>query len=310
MHRDNFLIFMTYLLVKFATAGRAQRLRIRYVVIHGDIAAVFVDLFYVQIMNLLTEYFSFFEPLPANTFGLLALITAIFVLAGAVKGVVGLGLPTISMALLALLMSPAQAAALLVIPSLLTNVWQMRPFWTLPDLLRSIGPMQIGIFIGTLLGAWLWGAPAGRAAGAALGMALVVYACWGLLGHPVNISPQVRAWLGPLAGFTTGLVTAATGVFVVPAVPYLQALQLSRDALIQTMGVCFTVSTIALALGLWLNQSYSIEAAGVSLLMLVPALVGMSLGQSLRQRLPVPLFRKVFFFSLIVLGVYQLAASI
>ena len=260
-------------------------------------------------MNFPADYLLSFAQLPANAFSLLALVTVIFILAGAVKGVVGLGLPTISMALLALLMSPAQAAALLVIPSLLTNVWQMRPFQALPELLRSIGTMQIGIFIGTLTGAWLWGAPAGHAAGMALGMALVIYACWGLRGRPIHIAPEVRFWLGPLTGFVTGLITAATGVFVVPAVPYLQALQLSRDTLIQAMGVCFTVSTIALALGLWLNQSYSIQAAGISLLMLVPALVGMSLGQSLRQRLPVLLFKKVFFFSLIVLGVYQLAAS-
>ena len=52
----------------------------------------------------------------------------VFTAAGVVKGVVGLGLPTLAMALLALAMAPAQAAALLVLPSLVTNVWQMRPW--------------------------------------------------------------------------------------------------------------------------------------------------------------------------------------
>ena len=52
---------------------------------------------------------------------------AVFIAAGIVKGVVGLGLPTLSMALLALAMALAQAAALLILPSLVTNVWQMRP---------------------------------------------------------------------------------------------------------------------------------------------------------------------------------------
>jgi uncharacterized membrane protein YfcA len=258
-------------------------------------------------MDFFTEYFSFFNAVQAYSFGTLALVTTVFILAGAVKGVVGLGLPTISMALLALLMSPAQAAALLVIPSLLTNIWQMRPFQAVPQLLRSIGPMQLGIFAGTIAGALLLGAPAGHAAGVALGMALVAYACWGLTGRSIVVSPAARTWMGLLAGFVTGFITAATGVFVVPAVPYLQALQLSRDSLIQAMGVSFTVSTIALAVGLWLNQSYSAGAAGISLL--IPALVGMSLGQLLRQRLPVTLFKKVFFCSLIVLGIYQLAAA-
>ncbi|HLU03189.1 MAG TPA: sulfite exporter TauE/SafE family protein [Advenella sp.] len=260
-------------------------------------------------MDFFTGYLSIFNLGQTYTVGALALVTTVFILAGAVKGVVGLGLPTISMALLALLMSPAQAAALLVIPSLLTNIWQMRPFGGVPYLLRRIGTMQLGVLAGTIAGAWLLGAPAGQTAGMALGLALVAYACWGLTGRAIVVSPIVQIWMGPLVGFATGFITAATGVFVVPAVPYLQALQLSRDRLIQAMGVSFTVSTIALALGLWLNQSYAPDAAGISLLMLVPALLGMSLGQTLRHRLPASLFRKVFFCSLVVLGLYQVAAA-
>jgi uncharacterized protein len=77
----------------------------------------------------------------------LAAITAIFVLAGFVKGVIGLGLPTVAMGLLALVMTPAQAAALLVVPSFLTNVWQaMGP--ELTPLVRRLWPMLLGICAG------------------------------------------------------------------------------------------------------------------------------------------------------------------
>jgi uncharacterized protein len=54
----------------------------------------------------------------------LAAIAGAFLLAGFVKGVIGLGLPTVSIGLLGLLMTPAQAAAILVVPSLVTNTWQ------------------------------------------------------------------------------------------------------------------------------------------------------------------------------------------
>ena len=69
----------------------------------------------------------------ASTPELIALIGIVFTLAGFVKGVVGLGLPTITMGLLSLVMAPAQAAALLVVPSLVTNVWQIaaRPMTSL-----------------------------------------------------------------------------------------------------------------------------------------------------------------------------------
>src|SRR5262245_4778929 len=52
-------------------------------------------------------------------------VAAVFALAGLVKGVIGMGLPTVSMGLLAVVMSPLEAAALLVLPSFLTNLWQM-----------------------------------------------------------------------------------------------------------------------------------------------------------------------------------------
>jgi hypothetical protein len=75
---------------------------------------------------------------------------ATFLLAGFVKGVIGLGLPTIGMGLLAVVMAPAQAAALLVVPSFVTNVWQLALGPGIGSLLRRLWPMLLGI----CLGAW------------------------------------------------------------------------------------------------------------------------------------------------------------
>jgi len=246
-----------------------------------------------------------FDSLPGLTPGLLATVAAVFLLAGLAKGVVGMGLPTISMALLALFMAPAQAAALLVVPSLVTNLWQARPVHTLAPLLQRIGPMQLGICAGTLAGAALFGAPAGAWGAVALGAALLAYAAWGLFGTPPALPARGQAWLGPSVGLLTGVITALTGVFVVPAVPYLQSLALEKDALIQAMGVSFTVSTMALAAGLWLNGSYGAGAAGASFAMLAPALLGMAAGQRLRRMLSPRTFRLCFMASLAALGAYQ-----
>ncbi|MEQ4617185.1 MAG: sulfite exporter TauE/SafE family protein [Corticimicrobacter sp.] len=241
---------------------------------------------------------------------MLTLAAAIFFMAGIVKGVVGLGLPTISMGLLALAMPPAQAAALLVLPSLVTNVWQLRPWSTVPPLLRRLMPMQIAVCAGTLAGAWLLGAPAGTWAALALGATLVIYAAWGLAGLQPSLPASAERWAGPLVGLVTGLITAATGVFVIPAVPYLQSLRLGRDGLIQAMGISFTVSTLALGLGLYLNGRYPLTTLGHSLLMLLPALVGMSAGQHLRSLLSPAVFRRCFMLSLILLGAYMVWSNL
>ena len=230
---------------------------------------------------------------------------AVFVLAGLVKGVVGLGLPTVAMALLALRMAPAEAAALLVVPSLVTNIWQLRPWRTVGPLARRLAGMLLGVCAGTWMGAWLLGAPAGAWARVALGVALVAYALWSLTGAQWRVAVRREGWLGPAMGGLTGWVTAATGVFVVPAVPYLQALALPRDAMVQAMGLCFTVSTLALAGGLALNAQFQAPVLGWSALLLGPALAGMGLGGWLRQRLSPLWFRRCLMVGLLALGGYM-----
>jgi uncharacterized membrane protein YfcA len=229
-------------------------------------------------------------------------IGATFLLAGLVKGVIGMGLPTVAMGLLALALPPAEAAAILVVPSLATNVWQLLAGPRFGALARRLWPMMTGVALGTVGGI---GVLAGNVAGLAkigLGIALTVYAVVGLMGLTLAVAPRHEKWLGPVIGATTGLVTGATGVFVIPAVPYLQAIGLEREELIQALGLSFTVSTVALALGLLRVDAWQAQSLWISLLALVPALLGMQAGQWLRRRVAAATFRRVFLAGLLLLG--------
>ena len=97
-----------------------------------------------------------------------------------------------------------------------------------------------------------------------LGIALLVYASYALIAPALTVSPRFEPWLSPLIGLVTGVVTGITGVFVMPAVPYLQALNLDKDELVQALGLSFTISTIALAGGLFM-QATSIRPPFASL---------------------------------------------
>lgn len=238
------------------------------------------------------------------TTNLWLLAAGIFLLAGSVKGIVGMGLPTVAMGLLALVVPPAEAAAIVVVPSLVTNVWQLLSGPSFGTLARRLWPMMAGILLGTVAGVGVLAGDTTGVAGICLGIALAVYAVVGLAGLKMAVVRRHETWLGPLIGATTGLVTGATGVFVIPAVPYLQAIGLERDELIQALGLSFTVSTIALALGLLRVDAWQQASLWISLLVLIPALGGMQLGQVLRQRIPAAAFRRVFFVGLLLLGLY------
>jgi uncharacterized membrane protein YfcA len=234
----------------------------------------------------------------------LLFILLVFILAGTVKGVVGLGLPTVAVGLLGIVMAPREAAALLVVPSLVTNIWQMVAGPGVVPLVRRLWPMLTGICAGTLVGGALL-PPMGSHYGAAfLGGALILYAISGLTAFTLHVTPRAEPVAGPLAGIATGVITAATGVFVIPAVPYLGGLKLERDALIQALGLTFTASTCALAVSLMAADAMSLHAAGTSLVAVVPALVGMWFGQHIRSRISPVLFRRCFFVGLLGLGVH------
>jgi uncharacterized membrane protein YfcA len=237
-------------------------------------------------------------------------VAAVFVLAGFVKGVIGLGLPTVSMGLLALAMAPGQAAAMLVVPSLATNLWQMIAGPCLAALVKRLGGMLAGACIGTWLGGgWLTGPYAGYGA-IALGLSLIVYAALSLSAVRIVVPREREIWLGPIVGLLTGLITAATGVFVIPAIIYMQGIGLEKDELVQALGLSFTVSTVALSFNLIgagvLNGSLA-TSAGIAL---VAALAGMWIGQLVRLRLDQATFRRWFFSGLLLLGIYLSLAPI
>jgi hypothetical protein len=230
-------------------------------------------------------------------------VTATFIVAGLVKGVTGMGLPTVAMGALGAVMAPALAASLLIVPSFVTNVWQLFTGPNFAALLRRLWLMMLGILVGTIAGSRLLTGGNAQWTTVGLGAALIAYALYSLLARPLSVPAGLEAWISPVVGLVTGVITGGTGVFVIPAVPYLQALGLRKDDLVQALGLSFTVSTIALAIGLERGGAFERRSVMVSVLAVLPALLGMGLGQVVRRRIKPETFRLWFLICLACLGV-------
>jgi uncharacterized protein len=245
--------------------------------------------------------------MPDSTF-ILALGAFAFVLAGFVKGVLGQGLPTVAIGLLSLIMSPGEAAALVVIPALLTNIWQG---WFGPSfmpLIRRLWPTLLASFVGTFaataLGLGLLTPEAAALARKALGGALILYGLLGVSRIQLLVPPRTEPWLGPAMGAANGAVSTATGVFMFPVIPYIQSLGLERDDLVQAQGISFTVSTLALTVVLLGSGTLNAGNAAGSMVAMAVTFVGMFIGQYLRQFIQPAVFRFLFFTGMLVLGVH------
>lgn len=233
---------------------------------------------------------------------LIALVVAAYLLAGFVKGVIGMGLPTVAMGLLSAVMAPAQAAAILIAPSLATNIWQMVAGPYLLGLIKRLGTMLLAMFAGGWLGAGVLTGANAKPAALGLGIVLIAYALIGLSRVTFSVPRASEIWLGPLVGVSTGIVMAATGVFVIPALPYLQSIGLEKDELVQALGLHFTVSTVALAFVLWDGGAFDVSLGTLSLFAIAPAVIGMYAGQRMRARISAETFRIFLFVGLLALG--------
>ncbi|MEL1264838.1 sulfite exporter TauE/SafE family protein [Pseudoxanthomonas putridarboris] len=230
------------------------------------------------------------------------IIVSTFLIAGLVKGATGMGLPTIAMGLLGALMPPVAAATMLVVPSFVTNAWQLASGPAAVGLVRRLWPMMLGIVMGTVAGSALLVRMDPLWTGLALGVALMGHAGYALASPSASVPRRSEPWLSPVVGLVTGAISGATGVFVMPAVPYLQSLRLDKDELVQALGLSFTVSTVALATGLWGHGAFRPGQLGLSALAVVPALAGMWVGQRIRARISQVVFRRCFLLLLFVLG--------
>ena len=236
--------------------------------------------------------------------GAIVIVALTFLLAGFTKGVVGLGLPTVSLALLTVFFGLREAMVLMLVPSFVTNVWQALDGPHFRNVVGRFWPLLLVGFLGTWATAGLIAKTDATLLAAILGTSIIIYAAFGLSPAKIPNPKAQERWLSPLTGGLTGVLTGLTGSFVVPSVLYFQSLQLPREYLIQVMGTWFSVATFALGMALGWQSLLPFDQGIVSAGALIPAVGGMVLGQMVRRRLSEQVFRKVFFVSLLILGLY------
>jgi uncharacterized membrane protein YfcA len=240
----------------------------------------------------------------------IVVVAGTFLLAGVVKGVIGLGLPAVSLAVLTIAFDLPSAMSLLLVPSFVTNLWQSLAGGHGKAILLRVWPFLVMATATVWIGAQALTRMDLSLLTALLGVLLVTYSMSNLRGLQLAIPARHETWVGPLVGVANGVLTGMTGSSVVPGVMFLQAIGLSRDMLVQAMGILFTTSTLALAVALQKANVLTVEHGLLSFGAVLPAIVGMILGQRVRSALSERRFRKVFFVALLALGVYIIVSAL
>jgi hypothetical protein len=234
----------------------------------------------------------------------LGIATVAFIVAGFVKGVVGFGFPIIALIILTLSIGLLDALAIVVIPTLVTNLWQASSGKYLKYIFRRmwryflVAVVFIWITSGYLKVVdidWLT---------MLLGTVLFFFALSRLFNFHIAVPPRYESVLAVPLGAINGVLTGLTGSFMVPSVLYMQAIGFRGDMLVQAMGVFFSISVFTLAVSLGRNDLISTEQAQMSTLALIPSIVGLLVGRWMRRQIDEDRFQKIFLIAVLVLGGY------
>lgn len=235
---------------------------------------------------------------------LLLLIFGVFTLAGFVKGVVGFGLPLVSLAIMTVILGLREAMALMLVPAFATNLLQAFQGGAFLEILRRLWSFLLPAVVLTWLTLFFAADLATGGLVVLLGLLLLLYGLYGLLGPKLPAPGPREAILSPGVGALSGVLSGLTGVYVMPAGIYFELLKMGRDRLVQAMGVWFVLATLSIGGGLQsaglIEQRYLL----LSCFALLPAALGMWLGQRLRKRLSEETFRRVFLSGLVLVGSY------
>jgi len=242
--------------------------------------------------------------------GLFAYIIAVFLLGGALKGIVGVGMPLVGISLLSLVLDPRLVLALLAIPILVTNLWQAFNAGIPWANVVRFWPLILCFGVGTWVGAQLIVLIDAALLLGILGMVVVVFCSLSLLNPRMHLSPHRERWAGPTIGAGAGLLNGMSTVNGPPLAMYLVSLRLQKNDFVAAYGLICLCGAIPLVLSYAAVGILGVQEATWSLLALVPVMTGLWVGQWVRHHINPVLFRKVLLVVLIVLGLNLLRRAL
>jgi len=237
-----------------------------------------------------------FEPLT------LAFIAFALCFSAFIKGALGLGFSTICLAMLANVLPLKEAIAIVLIPSLLSNIQVMIAAGNFRISVKIFWSMLLCAVIGMVIGLMILTKADNTLSILILGIVLIMYGIWGYFNRTFRIKDQHIAKLNPVIGFSTGIVNGATGSQIFPIMPYLLSLNISKDVLILTINLSFTICSTIMLVTMWQIDVLSPQQALSYSIAVIPVVLCVWIGGKVKKHLSENRFRQLSMLLIIALG--------
>lgn len=245
-----------------------------------------------------------------DTYSIIAIAGLCFLLAGTVKGVVGIGLPTTAIAVMSLWLDPRVAIAITLIPMVTSNAWQVFRMGQILDAARRYAVFGAVLFFGVLATTYLSRDVPQKVLIGALGAIIIVFSLINLWRAVPAIPDRFDRFAQILGGISAGIMGGLTAVWGPPMVIYLTSRRVSKDEFVRATGLLIFAGSIPLIAGYVGNGFLTWNLFWVSALMIIPTFLGFSIGEKIRDRLNGEAFRKTLLIVFLILGANLLRRAI
>jgi len=237
-------------------------------------------------------------------------VILIFFVGGLTKGLIGVGLPTVTLTFLSFIFDIKVSISIILLPVILTNLYQMIDGKYLKKIVSNTKFFQISAFIFIFPGFYFLLVFNSNTILIILAIILILNSILSLTKYEIQ-SKKVRSkYFQLFIGSTTGVVTGVTGIYTMPFIFLIQSMEYSKNQIIQLMGLTFFIFACTQFLLFSFNNLINIKILILSSIACIPILMGVYLGTILRKKISETLFKLLFNLMLVLMGILLIIKTI
>ena len=224
--------------------------------------------------------------------------------AGFVKGTTGFAMPMVMISALGSVLPPELALAALILPTLVSNVWQafrQGAVAALGSARKHIAYLMM-LLPGIAIAAQFVRALPSQLLFLVIGSLVTLFACIQLLGWQPKLKHAGQRVASVVIGAVAGILGGLTGIWGPPTVMYLTTMETPKHEQMRVQGVVYGLGSIVLVLAHMKSGVLSGDGLRLSIAMVPPALIGLWVGFIVLDRVDQQFFRRMTLLVLIVAG--------
>lgn len=228
-----------------------------------------------------------------------------------VKGAIGMGLPMVALPILAIFLGVPHAVAIMSLPILLSNGWQVWHYRAHVSRGLSFLPWMLATsVIGIVFGTWLLTALPEQTLSLVLGLLVLGYIGLRLTNPEFSLPLPMARRISPGVGFAAGTLQGSAGISGPITVTFMHALRLPREEYVAIISCIFLLPSIAQFPALWVSHVLTLPRLLESALALVPVVALMPVGAQLARFISRRMFDMIILGVLCVIGIELLVTGL